>query len=82
MIAKDFKTRVLPMSSKLLRFCTHFLNDEEVAKDVVQDLFLKALAKARGSQLILRTWKRLPCEWQETSAWIIYSANKTTSIDR
>ena len=41
MVAKDFKTSVLPVSNKLLRFATHFLRDEDQARDVVQDVFLK-----------------------------------------
>ncbi|WP_052671163.1 RNA polymerase sigma factor [Draconibacterium sediminis] len=41
MVAKDFKTSVLPVSNKLLRFATHFLHDEDQARDVVQDVFLK-----------------------------------------
>lgn len=41
MVAHDFKTGILPMSSKLLRFATHFLKDEEEAKDVVQEVLLK-----------------------------------------
>ncbi len=41
MVAKDFKTSVLPVSNKLLRFATHFLHDEDEAHDVVQDVFLK-----------------------------------------
>jgi len=41
MVARDFKTSVLPVSKKLLRFATHFLKDEDEAKDVVQDVFLK-----------------------------------------
>lgn len=45
MIAKDFKTNVLPVSKKLLRFATHFLKDEDEAKDVVQDVFLKLWQK-------------------------------------
>lgn len=45
MVAKDFKKEVLPISSKLLRFATQFLKDEEEAKDVVQDVFLKLWQK-------------------------------------
>ncbi len=45
MVARDFKTSVLPISKKLLRFATHFLKDENEAKDVVQDIFLKLWQK-------------------------------------
>ena len=45
MIARDFKTNILPVSKKLLRFATLFLKDEDVAKDVVQDVFLKLWQK-------------------------------------
>jgi len=45
MVARDFKTRVLPVSKKLLRFATHFLKDEDAAHDVVQDVFLKLWQK-------------------------------------
>lgn len=45
MVARDFKTSVLPISKKLLRFATHFLKDEDTAKDVVQDVFLKLWQK-------------------------------------
>jgi RNA polymerase sigma-70 factor (ECF subfamily) len=45
MVARDFKTSVLPLSKKLLRFATHFLKDEDAAKDVVQDVFLKLWQK-------------------------------------
>ena len=45
MLAKDFKTDVLPMSNKLLRFALQILQDEEEAKDVLQDTFLKLWQK-------------------------------------
>lgn len=45
MVAKDFKTKVLPVSNKLLRFATRFLKDEDEARDVVQDIFLKLWQK-------------------------------------
>jgi RNA polymerase sigma factor (sigma-70 family) len=45
MVAKDFKTNVLPVSNKLFRFALYFLKDEEDARDVVQDIFLKLWQK-------------------------------------
>ncbi|HSO88643.1 MAG TPA: sigma-70 family RNA polymerase sigma factor [Draconibacterium sp.] len=45
MIARDFKTNILPVSKKLLRFATQLLKDEDEAKDVVQDVFLKLWQK-------------------------------------
>lgn len=45
MLAKDFKTDVLPISNKLLRFARQILQDEEEAKDVLQDVFLKLWQK-------------------------------------
>lgn len=45
MQARDFKTDVLPISNKLLRFAVQILQDEEEAKDVLQDTFLKLWQK-------------------------------------
>lgn len=45
MVASDFKTKILPVSNKLHRFAIRFLNDEDEAKDVVQDVFLKLWQK-------------------------------------
>jgi len=45
MLARDFKTEVLPMSNKLLRFALQILQNEEEAKDVLQDVFLKLWQK-------------------------------------
>lgn len=45
MIARTFKTQVVPLSPKILRFATHFLHNEELARDVVQDVFLKLWQK-------------------------------------
>jgi RNA polymerase sigma factor (sigma-70 family) len=45
MFARDFKTEVLPISNKLHRAALQILKDEEEAKDVLQDVFLKLWQK-------------------------------------
>ena len=45
MLAREFKTDVLPMSNKLLRFALQILQNEEEARDVLQDTFLKLWQK-------------------------------------
>lgn len=45
MLVRDFRTDVLPISNKLLRFALQILQDEEEAKDVLQDIFLKLWQK-------------------------------------
>ncbi len=45
MLARDFKTEVLPLSNKLLRFAFQILQNDEEAKDVLQDIFLKLWQK-------------------------------------
>lgn len=45
MVASDFKLKILPVSNKLHRFAMRFLNDEDEAKDAIQDVFLKLWQK-------------------------------------
>ena len=45
MVVGDFKIKVLPVSKKLLRYASHFLRDDDEARDVVQDIFLKLWQK-------------------------------------
>jgi RNA polymerase sigma-70 factor (ECF subfamily) len=45
MLTSEFKKAVLPLSSKLLRFALHLMQDEEEARDVIQDIFLKLWQK-------------------------------------
>lgn len=45
MLASEFKTKVLPLSNKLMRFATQLLHDEEQARDTIQDVFLKLWQK-------------------------------------
>ncbi len=80
MIAKDFKTTVLPMSSKLLRFCTHFLKDEDLAKDVVQDLFLKLWQK-RDDLTEIENMEAFTMRMARNKCLDYIRANKKTSIE-
>ncbi len=45
MLASEFKTTVLPLGSKLLRFAGRLTRNEEEARDVIQDVFLKLWQK-------------------------------------
>lgn len=45
MLARDFKTDVLPLNGKLMRFARQILQNEEEAKDVLQDIYLKLWQK-------------------------------------
>lgn len=45
MLAKEFKTLVLPLSNKLFHFAIQLTKDEEEARDVIQDVFLKLWQK-------------------------------------
>jgi RNA polymerase sigma factor (sigma-70 family) len=36
-----FQNRVLPVKNKLYRFALRFLNNEEEAKDIVQEVFIR-----------------------------------------
>ncbi|MEM9829047.1 MAG: RNA polymerase sigma factor [Bacteroidota bacterium] len=42
MVLEEFKTCVLPVKNKLYRFALRFLNNEDEAQDVVQEVFIKA----------------------------------------
>jgi len=41
MQSTEFNEKIIPLSSRLLRFACSFLNDKEDARDVVQDVLLK-----------------------------------------
>ncbi len=45
MLPSEFKKSVLPLSNKLLRFALHLIQDEEEARDAIQDIFLKLWQK-------------------------------------
>lgn len=52
MLPSEFKRSVLPLSNKLLCFALHLIQDEEDARDAVQDVFLKLWQKRDSLDLI------------------------------
>lgn len=80
MVARDFKTRVLPVSKKLLRFATHFLKDEDDAKDVVQDIFLKLWQK-RDELAEIENIDAFAMRMTRNRCLDIIRANKVVPID-
>jgi RNA polymerase sigma-70 factor (ECF subfamily) len=79
MIARDFKTNILPVSKKLLRFATHFLKDEDEAKDVVQDVFLKLWQK-RDELENVENIEAFAMRMTRNRCLDVIRANKTISI--
>ncbi len=80
MLAKDFKTKVLPCSKKLLRFATHFLKDEDLARDVVQDVFLKLWQK-RDTLEEIENIEAFTMRMTRNRCLDVIRANKTIPID-
>jgi RNA polymerase sigma-70 factor (family 1) len=80
MVAKDFKTKVLPVSKKLLRFATHFLKNEDEAKDVVQDVFLKLWQKRETLEEI-ENIEAFAMRMTRNRCLDVIRANKTIPID-
>lgn len=80
MIARDFKTNVLPVSKKLLRFATHFLKDEDLARDVVQDIFLKLWQKRETLEEIENV-EAFAMRMTRNRCLDLIRANKTIPID-
>jgi len=80
MIAKDFKKSVLPVSKKLLRFATHFLHDEDEARDVVQDVFLKLWQRKETLEEI-ENIEAFAMRMTRNRCLDVMRANKTVPID-
>lgn len=80
MVARDFKTSVLPVSKKLLRFATHFLKDEELARDVVQDVFLKLWQK-RSTLNEVENIEAFAMQMTKNRCLDVIRANRVVPID-
>ncbi|MFV0268332.1 MAG: RNA polymerase sigma factor [Draconibacterium sp.] len=71
---------VLPVSKKLLRFATHFLKDEDLARDVVQDVFLKLWQK-RGTLCEIKNIEAFAMRMTRNHCIDIARANRVVPID-
>ncbi|NQU54654.1 MAG: sigma-70 family RNA polymerase sigma factor [Bacteroidetes bacterium] len=80
MVARDFKIKVLPVSKKLLRFATLFLKDEDEAKDVVQDVFLKLWQK-RDTLAEIENIEAFAMRMTRNRCLDVIRANKVVPID-
>ena len=65
-----FESRVLPTKNKLFRFALRFLGDEEEAKDIVQEVFIRVW-NGRNQMDTVQNWE----------AWCMRIA-KNLSLDR
>lgn len=80
MVARDFKTSVLPVSKKILRFATHFLKDEDLARDVVQDVFLKLWQKRETLEEV-ENIEAFAMRMTRNRCLDVIRANKVVAID-
>ncbi len=81
MVARDFKTNILPISKKLLRFATRFLKDEDEARDVVQDVFLKLWQK-RDTLAEIENIEAFAMRMTRNRCLDVIRANKVVPIDK
>lgn len=80
MVDSDFKTKVLPVSKKVLRFATHFLKDEDDARDVVQDIFLKLWQKRKELDHV-ENWEAFAMRMTRNRCLDIIRAGRTVPMD-
>ena len=80
MVASDFKIKVLPVSKKLFRSALLILKDEEEARDVVQDVFLKLWQK-RGELERIDNVEAFAMRMTRNRCIDIVRANRYVAID-
>jgi len=80
MLAKDFKTDVLPISNKLLRFALQILQNEEEAKDVLQDIFLKLWQK-REELVAIENVEAFAMRMTRNRCLDVIRARRTVSVE-
>ncbi|HKJ42397.1 MAG TPA: sigma-70 family RNA polymerase sigma factor [Sunxiuqinia sp.] len=80
MLAKEFKTLVLPLSNKLHRFAIQIMNDEEMARDVIQDVFLKLWQK-RDSLGDINNLEAFAMRMTRNKCFDMHRSKRSISID-
>ena len=80
MVNSDFQKRVLPVSNKLLRFAVCLLKDQDEAKDVVQDVFLKLWQK-RDELDQIENMEAFAIQMTRNRCLDILRANRVVPID-
>lgn len=63
-----FENRVLPAKNKLFRFALRFLGNEEEARDIVQEVFIKVW-NGRDQMDGVQTWRHGVCASPKTFPW-------------
>ena len=80
MLAKDFKKQVLPLSGKLLHFAFQILKNEEEARDVIQDVFLKLWQK-RENLASIDNIEAFAMRMTRNKCFDLHRSKHTTSLD-
>jgi RNA polymerase sigma-70 factor (ECF subfamily) len=80
MLVRDFRTDVLPISNKLLRFALQILQNEEEAKDVLQDIFLKLWQK-RDELTVVENLEAFAMRMVRNRCLDVVRARRTVSME-
>lgn len=80
MLAKDFKTSVLPLSKKLHQFALQLTKNDEEARDVIQDVFLKLWQK-RSSLEQIDNIEAFAMRMTKNKCYDLFRRNKTYSLE-
>ncbi len=80
MTINDFKVKVLPVSNKLLHFAIWILKNEDKAKDVIQDVFLKLWQK-RGELEKVQNIEAFAMRMVRNQCFDMVKLNRSISID-
>jgi RNA polymerase sigma-70 factor (ECF subfamily) len=80
MLAKEFKTLVLPLSNKLHRYAVRLTQNDEEARDVVQDVFLKLWQK-RATLERVENIEAFAMRMTRNKCFDKHRANRTYSLE-